>query len=146
MYIVPVDRKSRPLKFKGLTQLERNILCNGCGGKGGWFNPPDYCFRASCDHHDFSYWLGGGDAQRKRADEGFLRAMLWDATYKPGGGQRSWWRRYWLKGAAWRYYWAVRLFGKSHFNYRDGRNSWAELERLMTAHGFDYESEFEPDE
>lgn len=164
MYIVPVDRRAKPLKFKRLTQLERNILCNGCGSKGGWFKPPDYCFRASCNHHDFNYWLGGGDTERKWADTSFLRAMLWDSGHKPGGGQRSWLKRYWLKGAAWRYYWAVRAMGgtrgarvrnlnpfkkkkaKPSFNYREGMNSWPELEQMLTAQDFDYEAEFEPDE
>lgn len=150
-YRVPPERRSKPCRYRNLTNLEKSVICNGCGAKGGWFKPPEYCFTASCNRHDFSYWLGGEYFKRKRADEGFLRAMLWDAVHKPGGGGgvRIWWRRYWLKGAAYRYYWAVRIGGKSAFNnhaleYPD--EQWSRLERLMTARGFDVEADFDKED
>ena len=145
-YVVPPERSSKPCRFRNLTDLEIKIICNGCGAKGGWFKPPDYCFTASCNRHDFSYWLGGGYLERKRADEGFLRAMLHDAYWmvtryaynRPVLKRRPWWRRYWLKGAAYRYYWAVRIGGKSAFNKHAPENQdqqWSRLERHMETQG-----------
>lgn len=84
---------------------------NGCGGKGAWLNPPDWLFEASCDHHDFNYWLGGDEAARKEADWQFYQAMLADAA------AASWWKRPWYKMVAWSYYKAVRYFASSFFHY-----------------------------
>jgi len=47
------------VRFADLTQemieaLHDTEEMNGCGGKGGWLNPPDWIFSASCDHHDFN--------------------------------------------------------------------------------------------
>lgn len=156
-YRVPIERRSKPCRFRNLTEVEKNVICNGCGAKGGWFKPPEYCFTASCNRHDFSYWLGGESFERKRADEGFLRAMIYDAYWmirknlygRPVLKRRPWWRRYWLKGAAYRYHWAVRLGGKKSFNYHalEHRNEqWSRLEKLMTARGFDVEANFDKED
>lgn len=139
MYQIPIERRVRPCRFRNLNQVERAVICNGCGGKGGWLDPPDYKFRASCDHHDFNYWLGGSLEDRKRADEQFLEAMLEDAV-------GPWWKRLWLKGAAWRYYWAVRAFGWKFFNLRPPETDaaiWDRLERAMTAEGYDVEARYD---
>ena len=109
------------LKFRNLTDDQRAEICNGCGAMGGWFQPPDYIFTASCDQHDFNYWLGGGDAERKKADLQFYQAMKRDANSAP------WWKRWFYKGAAWRYYTAVRAFGKKAFYYGPTR-TWEDIE------------------
>lgn len=137
--MVPMERRLRPCRFRNLNSLERGVICNGCGGKGGFFRPPQYRFRASCNHHDFNYWIGGGDVERKEADDQFLAATLEDA-----GLAESWWRRLWLRGAAYRYYWAVRAFGGKFFNFKDASETddqlWLRVERLMNAKGFDVEA------
>lgn len=130
MYRVARYRRTKPCRFLRLTDRERDAVCNGCGGKGGWFNPPDYGFRASCDHHDFNYWLGGSEEDRRRADRQFRDAMMRDVRAAPL------WRRPWLWGAAWRYYWAVRWFGGQFFLYHGGETEdqrWSRLERVVGA-------------
>lgn len=86
-------------------------VANGCGGKGGWLNPPDFIFTASCNHHDFNYWLGGTEVDRIKADLQFYEAMIRDANEFP------WYRRAAYKFAAWVYYKAVRLFASSFFSF-----------------------------
>lgn len=122
--VIEISRKEQPLRWRNLTLNERRAITNGCGGKGGWFKPPKYCFTASCDHHDFNYWLGGDKTVRKESDEQFYEAMKLDASLA------SWWKRWWLYGAAWRYYTAVRLFGKKFFH--EGRERiWEDLEDAL---------------
>jgi hypothetical protein len=113
------------IRFGDLVDEEKAAICNGCGGKGGWFNPPDYRFTASCDHHDFQYWLGWREEDRAKADAQFRAAMLRDARRAP------WWGRWWSQGAAWRYYWAVRICGKKHFHYGLGERTVEDLDREM---------------
>jgi hypothetical protein len=84
---------------------------NGCGGKGESFDPPDWLFTASCEHHDFNYWLGGDEEARKKADLQFYKAMLIDASRAP------WWKRPWYKLMAWIYYRAVRYYASDFFNH-----------------------------
>lgn len=123
--IIEIHRKEQPLRWRNLLPEERRAITNGCGGKGGWFNPPDYLFTASCDHHDFNYWLGGTQEDRREADEQFYEAMRFDASLAPL------WQRWWLYGAAWRYYVAVRWFGKKYFH--EGRErTWEDLEEALS--------------
>lgn len=123
-YRIGSDLRELPLRWANIPAGIRLLLCNGCGGKGGIFNPPDYMFTASCNHHDLNYWLGGTEEDRKKADAQFLEAMLHDAEAAP------WWKRWWLKGAAWRYYAAVRLVGGKFFSYGPEK-TWDDLENFM---------------
>ncbi len=146
-YVVPPERRSKPCRYRNLTEVEKNVICNGCGAKGGWFKPPNYCFTASCNHHDFNWWLGGNRDDLDKSNRAFFKSMLQDAIWRHTGTQggalvawryagndgrvehfvkRPWWRRVWYKGAAWRYYWAVTarqsklvvgLVGKGTFNF-----------------------------
>lgn len=111
------------LSFRDLNASERKLLCNGCGGKGSWIDPPDWLFKASCDWHDFEYWRGGNEADRLAADRGFLTAMLEDAA------TASWWRRPFAVLRAWIYYRAVRWFARPYFHYGAQRGR-RELEEL----------------
>jgi hypothetical protein len=109
------------LSFDLLNEEQIKKICNGCGGKGGWFDPPDFMFEASCDHHDFNYWLGCSEADRKKADQGFYEAMKRDVTNLP------WFRKplaYWL---AFNYYMAVRICGKDFFYYAEKKRGWNDL-------------------
>lgn len=90
---------------------EKGII-NGCGGKGSWVPVPDWLFRASCFHHDFNYWVGGDENDRRKADKQFYVEMLTDAEDTP------WWYPTRLaKVRAWVYYMAVRVFAKKFFHY-----------------------------
>ncbi len=118
------------VRFRDLAPLERDVICNGCGPKGGWVPVPDWTFEACCDHHDFNYWLGYREADRERADEQFYRAMLRDTMRHPR------WKRWWLRLMAWTYYRAVRRWGAPSFYYgrreRTREDLEKEIERLSS--------------
>jgi hypothetical protein len=82
------------------------MICNGCGPKGGIIPIPEFLFHASCDHHDFNYWLGCNKLHRKKADLQFYREMLKDAGGDP-----------YYKFLAKIYYRAVRWFGWMCFHW-----------------------------
>jgi endogenous inhibitor of DNA gyrase (YacG/DUF329 family) len=67
------------IRYEDLTEDQKERICNGCGPKAGWVPVPEFFCHASCDKHDFSYWIGGTEEDRHKADDGFLRAMLVDA-------------------------------------------------------------------
>jgi len=94
------------IRFNDLTDEEKEMICNGCGPKGGLIPIPNFRFEASCNHHDFNYYIGCTEKQRKKADKQFLAAMRLDAG-------RNIYYRVW----AYTYYMAVRAFGKKCFYY-----------------------------
>lgn len=104
-------------------ELRAAGILNGCGGKGSWVPVPDFMFSASCDHHDFNYWLGGSEADRVKADWQFFEAMVQDA------GREPWWRRWWARRAAALYHWAVRRYAGRYFH--PVRRTFADLEREL---------------
>ena len=99
------------LRYKDLTDTQKQAICNGCGGKGGFINPPEFLFHASCNHHDFKYWLGCTEDDRKDADEAFYRWMKIDIA------SAKWYLKPYYHLWAYTYYKAVRLFGKKYFYY-----------------------------
>jgi hypothetical protein len=115
------------IRYGDLTDAQRALVCNGCGAKGGFINPPEFRFGASCDHHDFNYWIGGDDSDRLRADRQFFRAMLDDARELP---QMS---RYAHVAAAWIYFRSVRLWGGGAFHYGTPRTARDLLKLLLSA-------------
>jgi hypothetical protein len=90
---------------------------------------PDFIFTASCNHHDFNYWLGCTEEDRKRADLQFYRAMKADV------GRVAWFRRPLLHFLAWRYYRAVRRWGASAFHYGSRERTREDLERELAQRG-----------
>ena len=104
------------LRFDDLTDIERRAICNGCGGKGGLVRPPQFRFGASCDEHDFGYWVGGDEARRRWCDARFFGAMVTDAVLLPL------WRRPAHLLLAWIFYRAVRLCGRRFFHYGTPRD------------------------
>jgi len=105
----------RDLTEEMIQQLKDLKELNGCGSKGGWLNVPDWIFTASCWHHDFNYWLGGTEEDRKKADWQFYQAMLYDAS------KAVWWKRPWYRTMAWVYYKAVRQVSSVFFPYGEMR-------------------------
>ena len=100
------------LRYSKLTDRQKDIITNGCGGKGMGFKPPQFFFKASCNHHDFYYWRGGTEADRKHADSMFFLAMREDADrgnniFAVTGN----------KLAAIFYYLAVRIGGRKYFSF-----------------------------
>ena len=109
-----VDKKTlNKLRYSSLTDIQKKYICNGCGGKGGWFNPPEFLFHASCNQHDFYYWRGGDEDDRKKADKDFYEFMKKDASEAP------WWRKPFSMTSAFIYYKSVRYMGNKFFNYSD---------------------------
>ena len=123
---------AKKLVYKNLSHLERRVICNGCGRKSGFIPVPEFKFTASCNQHDFNYWLGGSEADRLKADYQFYVAMKHDATYDEEGNKRNFLvRRYYLTWA-YIYYKAVRTCGGNKklggFNYRDVPRTWKDLD------------------
>jgi len=114
------------VRFRDLTPEQIDLICNGCGGKGHWLDPPDWLFTASCNHHDFNYWLGCTEENRKEADRQFYEAMLADAA-----AADSWWKRTWCKVMAFIYYKAVRLFAKDYFYYGPEERTLEDLQESL---------------
>lgn len=100
--------------YELLTPEEKKEICNGCGGKGSSVVPPHAVFfEASCNHHDYGYWKGGAEEDRKKCDDTFYRMMKKDCDRLP------WYSKPRYKVWCWIYYKAVRTFGKKYFNYKD---------------------------
>jgi len=109
-------------RYRDLTEEEKEFFCNGCGGKGGPVDPPDWIFKASCDHHDANYGIGHTEADRLKADIQFYEAMKEDAR------DFSWWKRSFYLMLAYVYYLGVRAFGKPFFRYSDDYMTREELD------------------
>ena len=115
------------IRYKDLTPEDRAFICNGCGGKGCWLKPPDWLFKASCNHHDFNYWLGHTEVDRARADWQFYQAMVEDANEAP------WWRRPFARMRAWAYYRAVRTWARDYFYYGPAERTREDLDAELAA-------------
>ena len=102
------------LHYSDLTKVQKQKICNGCGAKGGFINPPEFLFHASCNQHDFYYWRGGSEKDRKKADDAFYKCMKIDIA-----NEKSRLKRLYYTAWAYLYYRAVRLFGREFFHYAD---------------------------
>ena len=103
------------LKYSELTEAQKAEICNGCGAKGGFIKPPNFIFKASCNQHDFYYWRGCNEDNRKTADEAFYKYMKIDIQDRDYGFLKKAWYHTW----AWGYFKAVRVFGKKAFTFAD---------------------------
>ena len=110
------------IRYCDLTEAQKAVICNGCGPKGGWVPVPEFFCHASCDHHDFNYWLGHTEADRRKADHQFLVEMLKDAGDDPA-----------RQTIAITYWMAVRLFGAACFHYADRERDENDLAAAMIA-------------
>lgn len=120
------------IRYRHLTEDQKNIICNGCGGKGGLVKPPHRTFfKKECNHHDFNYFLGHTEDHRAKADLQLLMAMKKKVQNNPITELRSelhWSVRYVAPDFVvrkimlrwcWAYYMAVRVGGHSFFYYGD---------------------------
>lgn len=105
------------LTYDSLSDLEKALICNGCGNKGGYIRGPSFLFVADCNRHDFAYWQGGSSQDRKRSDYGFYKAMRQDAGYNPI-----------YQVVALVYFLAVRIAGHNYFQYRESKKTREDLE------------------
>lgn len=116
------------VRYRDLTPEQKSIMCDGCGTKGGWIPVPQWIFTASCDIHDFNYWLGYREEDREKADRQFYEAMVSDAnTY-------GFIKKTFYKSQAWLYYKAVRLLGAKHFTYSDHEQTYEDMLAYMEQH------------
>jgi hypothetical protein len=113
------------IRFKDLTEEQKKFICNGCGGKGGSIQPPNFFFKADCNHHDFNYFLGFTEAHRKEADYQFWCAMKEDVR------NQHWWKRPFFYTMAYTYYRAVRWCGKKFFYYGTQERTLEDLQEQM---------------
>ncbi len=111
------------VRYNDLTDLQKLTICNGCGPKGGVIKVPDFLFKASCNHHDFNYWLGCNRKQRKKADLQFYREMIKDANSSDRPEHYKRWAQ--------TYYRSVRFFGWMFFHRSKNQRTWEDVDRMM---------------
>jgi hypothetical protein len=108
-----------PTEYWPLDPSEKAYICNGAGPKGYEYMVPDTMYGLSiteaADIHDYMYYIGGDEYDRRIADDVFLINMQAIVELKTK------WK--WLKKLLLRrvriYYLAVTRLGHSSFNYRD---------------------------
>lgn len=119
----------REVSYKDLTDrdfdfLRENGVCNGCGGAGDdvknvlirWILQWSLkqlrvvFIEASCDIHDFSYWKGGMEEDRQKADMGFFKKIINDIDKTDSNVIK-------YSILAMIFYYSVHFGGKSYFNY-----------------------------
>lgn len=129
---------STPIPYGMLTPEMKKEICNGCGGKGGLVRPPHgVFFVTSCNHHDYGYWKGGSEVDRKRADIRLKERMMEDCDSlllydKKSDAGLPWYKRLFNLGRAkatayskWAvyrpwcelYYLGVKIAGRKFFRY-----------------------------
>ena len=106
-----------PDGFADLLPSERSSICNGIGASSGLSRlVPDTIWGIyvgiAGDIHDYSYWLGGTDEDRDTADAVFYHNLL--VLIITHGGLLAPLRRW----RARKYYLALRVGGKAHFNFK----------------------------
>jgi len=114
------------LEFSDLTQEQIDFIANGCGAKGSWIKVPDFIFGNSCKRHDFAYWRGGNEDDRRNADEELyadmeLRVQMLNSMYK----------RLFYRAIVYIYKRAVWIRGSKNFQYRDKMKTMADLKAEM---------------
>ena len=115
------------LKYKDLTDEQKKYICNGCGGKGGIVNPPEFLFHGSCNHHDFKFWIGHTWKHFWKANKSFYkwtRKDIADANIK-------WYKRAYYHTWAFTYFTFVNTFGAKFFNFSDKPKTIEDLNKEM---------------
>ncbi len=68
------------MRFEDLSQKQMEEICSGCGSKGSLIKPPYAAFfETNCNKHDYSYYVGCIEEDRKKADVGLRKAMAKDS-------------------------------------------------------------------
>lgn len=119
------------LKYRYLTHEQKKHICNGCGAKGGWIKPPNFIFLASCNHHDFKFWLGCTIEAFYKANKDFYEMMKIDiANIKFYTDDMKWYekaisiskasaKKSYYHIWAFAYYQAVNIGGKEYFYFAE---------------------------
>jgi hypothetical protein len=98
------------IPYEFLTPEQKKEICNGCGGKGGFIKPPLRAFfKTSCNHHDYGYWCGCTEAERKNDDKGLRKSMKEDVAGLP------WYKKPLYMPWCYLYYRGVRVAGAKFF-------------------------------
>lgn len=119
-----------------LARLEAHGVVNGCGPRVLGLPIPEYTFHRMCNEHDAAYWIGNTARERKAYDGAFLRGMRRSFEVRDGSARQPRWRivrairRAWLRGAALRYYLAVRAVGWTCYHY-GRRRDWVDLQAAL---------------
>lgn len=104
------------IAYENLTAKEKKEICNGCGGKGGFVKPPHKAFyKASCNHHDYAYFVGCTKEDKNKADKMFYELMIKDCSSLP------WYSYIRYRPWCWLYYNAVKMIGSKFFYYGDAK-------------------------
>ena len=82
------------------------FMCDGCSWSPDWLPLSRVSLTPACRYHDWHYTIGGNAAARRLADLTFWRNL------RRCGAPRRIALYYWL---------AVRLFGRSAFNWHEAR-------------------------
>ena len=118
------------LKLEDLSVQQKSLVCNGFGSQQDGFNPPSLIFGPSADDHDFSYWAGGTEKQRWKADFKFYIDCL-----KLIFGSRKYYLYPVYFGVATVYYIGLVLFGWLVWEYSTRpANKWKEIQIRINYH------------
>jgi len=100
-----------PKEYWELTKAEKILICNACGGRGGKLNflIPQKHFQEACNIHDYMYYIGRTQEDKREADATLLYNL--DQIVNQMSGIKKWW----YKKLAKTFYEAVSKFGDYYF-------------------------------
>ena len=107
MYIIPDG-------YFDLSDWEKENVLNGCGSKNSKFIPDNIlglCINEACLFHDYMYYVGTTDKDKREADKVFLNNILWWVDEYSRNFFLRWGRRFIAKI----YYYVVKVFGEKAF-------------------------------
>jgi len=110
-------------KYKDLTPEQKKHICNGCGGKGGVVKPPNFIFKASCNHHDFLFWIGFSIKHFLIANTKFYKWMRVDIKES----KVRWYKKTYYHTWAFTYYMFVNAAGVKFFHFSDTKKTLSDL-------------------
>jgi hypothetical protein len=100
-----------PEGYWKLSEEEKRRICNGCGAKGSKLNflIPQGVFKEACNIHDYMYFIGRNNNDKRKADRVFINNLYRIVEASPK------WIRPIRKARAKSYYLAVSKFGDEAF-------------------------------
>ncbi len=126
------------LNFEDLTEDQILEFWNGVGSNEFFIRPPHLIFGKASIKHDFYYFVGGNENDRKKADKLFLKECL-DASKK----QKHWYKKYFYIFMSYIYYFGLRKLGnKGSFEFGKKAETWEQLrERIIKDRLSTYDSD-----
>ena len=107
-----------------MNEYDKIVIANGC--RPEWLSKKipdklenilkpyfDEIFKSDCNIHDYKYYIGGNEQDKKIADKDFYKAMKQSVKRNA-----HWYSRLWFYYKAWQYYRLVKKFGNSAFNFK----------------------------